>query len=129
MTDKFEYTYSAPTEDERAEIESIRNTYIQHDNYVDSDLKKLRKLDQNVKNPPLILALVVGIIGTLIFGLGITFATEWTNLAVGIPVGLFGAMIMTVNPFVHKVFLAHRKQKYGEKIIALSDKLLDDKKS
>jgi len=124
MDKKFEYTYSAPTEEERREIESIRLSYSPKK---ESDIDRLKSLDKRVKNPPLILALIIGILGILTFGLGITFSTEWENIAVGIPVCAVGAVIMGVSYPVYKAFLSSRKKKYAAEILALSDKLLNTK--
>lgn len=126
MDKKFEYTYSAATEEERGEIESIRSRYTPHEK-AEGGLERLRALDKKVKNPPLVLALTVGIAGTLIFGLGLTFATEWKNLAAGIALGVAGIAVTALNPFLYKKFLAHRKKKYGDEILALSAKLLQEK--
>lgn len=123
MDKKFEYTYSAITEDERGEIENIRSRYIPRENE-DGGVAKLRALDKKVKNPPLVLSLTLGVAGTLIFGLGLSFSMEWSNLYAGIPLSLVGAVIMALNPFIHKKFLAARKKKYGEEILNLSSELL-----
>lgn len=125
MDKKFEYTYTAATEEERGEIENIRSRYLPKKEK--SGLEKLRALDSRVKNPPLIFALSAGIAGALIFGLGMTFSTEWSNLYVGIPICTFGAVIMAVNPLIHKRLLESRKKKYGKEILELSEHLLQDK--
>lgn len=123
MDKKFEYNYSAPTEEERGEIENIRSRYVPVGK-AESGLARLRKLDGKVKNPPLILALIIGIAGTLIFGLGMTFSIEWGNVYAGIPLCLVGAVMIALNPFIHKKFLAARKKKYGDEILNLSAELL-----
>ena len=53
MGERFEYNYSAPTSEERQEIESIRNQYLPK-NEVEIKLETLKKLDNKVKNIPLI---------------------------------------------------------------------------
>lgn len=126
MDKKFEYIYSAISEEERGEIENIRSQYTtKKDN--ESGLERLRALDKKVKRPPLVLSLTAGIVGTLIFGAGLTFAIEWNNFYAGIPLSVVGAVIDTLNPFVYKKFLAARKKKYGEEILSLSAKLLQEK--
>lgn len=127
MSNKFEYNYSAPTEDERREIESIKEAYSPNVTKK-SGVERLRELDKKVKNPPLICVLTVGIIGLLIFGLGICCAIEWEKIAVGVILSVAGLAIMGVNPYIYRVFLARRKKKYSAQILALSDELLDGKK-
>lgn len=126
MSDKFEYNYSAPTEDERGEIMSIRKSYVPTHETPD-DLEKLRKLDKKVKNPPFVIALTLGVIGLFAFGLGITFAIEWGNIFVGVILGVVGLAAMILACPVYRVVFARRKKKYAQEILALSDKLLGNK--
>ncbi len=123
----FEYKYSAPTKQERKEIESIRNSYIpqsvQH-----SKLDRLRKLHARVKNVPLINSLTIGIIGILIFGLGLTMVLEWGIVLWGVVVGVVGCAIMGVAYPIHLRLEKFMKLKYSEEIIKISDELLNDEK-
>lgn len=128
MDKKFEYTYSAATEEERGEIENIRSRYIQREE-VESGLEKLRRLDRQVKNPPLICALALGIAGVLIFGLGLTFFLEWDNYAAGAVISVVGCALMAANPFIYKKFLSLKKKKFARAIVALSDELLGSDKN
>ena len=57
--EKFRYTYSAPTEDERGEIERIRDAY--RTDAGAEKLARLKKLDKRVKNSAVIAALTLGI--------------------------------------------------------------------
>jgi len=123
---EFEYTYSAPTEEERKEIENIRREYSACDK-ARSDIEMLKKLDFKVKNPPLVLALTLGICATLIFGLGLTFILEWEK-PFGSVIGAAGIILAAVNPFIYKAFLSARKNKYKEEILSLADKLLNENK-
>lgn len=128
MSKKFEYNYSAPTEEERREIEGIKSEYVPKDNSKKkSGVERLRELDNKVKTPPLVLGLTVGIVGLLIFGLGLCCAIEWKLYILGVIIGVIGAIIMGVNPFIHKKFLENRKKKYSAEILALSDELLNNR--
>ena len=79
----FKFTYIAPTIEEKREIESIRNSYIEK-NQTNTNLEKLRKLDHKVKGIPNVVSLAIGIGGTLLFGLGLTMILEWSMLVIGI---------------------------------------------
>ena len=57
--EKFNYTYSAPTETERKEIENIKKRYETPTG--ESKIERLRRLDAKVKNGANIAALAVGI--------------------------------------------------------------------
>ena len=76
MADKFNYTYTAPTESERREIEEIRRQYAA-DGQTDDKLKRLRRLDKLVNFPPRIAAGLTIAAGVLIFGAG--QAIRFTN--------------------------------------------------
>lgn len=94
MNEKFQYKYYAPTEEERNEINSIKNQYLPKDKAL-SKLGLLRKLDKRVKSIPTALALSCGIIGILLFGSGLTFFLEWIKWwFFGIPLSIIGIAMM-----------------------------------
>lgn len=124
---KFTFNYSAPTQDERREIEDIKRQYDGEKPQKDK-LTQLRELDARVKNPPMILGLCLGIIGILIFGTGLTMILEWSMLAWGIVVMLVGCIPMGLAYPMHRLLLKRNKQKYGEEIVKLSEELLNEKK-
>ena len=122
----FEFNYSAPSSEERKEIESIRNSYLAKSSSVDNKLETLRKLDSKVKNTPTMIALIIGIVGTLIFGLGMTMVLEW-NLAIwGVVVGTVGAVPISMAYPVFKLTHKKLKNKYSSQILKLSEELLGD---
>ena len=63
----FNYTYSAAR---NKEVESIRKKYIPHE---ESKLERLKKLDLRVQMAGTIESLCFGIVGALVFGLGMCF--------------------------------------------------------
>lgn len=123
---KFTYNYTAPTQDERREIEDIKRKYgspVKERN----KLEELRRLDGKVKNPPAILGLSLGIVGTLIFGVGLTMVLEWKLLIWGIIVMAIGCVpIATAYPAHNFLFEKNRKT-YGDEILKLSEELLNEK--
>ena len=121
---KFNYTYSAPTEQERREIESIRKQYTAASEK-DDKLVLLRRLNRSVTRPPVIISLIVGIIGTLILGVGMTMVLEWDILIWGAIVGVIGVAVAAVAFPIYKALLKHNKRKYGQQIIDLSNELLN----
>ena len=122
----FEYSYYAPTNKERKEIENIKNSYTQKKSNV-SKLNLLRKLDNKVKNIPIIISLIFGVVGTLIFGLGLTMILEWNLIAFGIIVCVVSLLPILSAYWVYKKTYISLKNKYSEEIIKLSDELLYDK--
>lgn len=125
MDKKFNYTYSAPTESERMEIESIKNQYIQKSPHEEKYIK-IKKLDNIVKNVPTCVSLIVSIAGLLVFGLGFTLILEWNKLILGIGICLVGVVLMIVAYPLYTKTLAILKHKYGEQIIKLSEELLNE---
>ena len=121
MNNRFTYAYSAPTPQEREEIKSIRDRYIKKEM---TDVEILRKMDKSVKTPPLIVSLILGIAGLMLFGTGLTMILEWNRFAGGIVVCCIGMLIMASAYPAHCFLFRRQKKKYSEKIIALSDKLL-----
>ncbi len=120
---KFTYSYSAPTETERMEIEDIKRRYA-GDVKQEDGFMRLKSLDKKVRRFPVIFAIIMGIVGCLIFGLGLTFVLEWGIWIWGVIISVVGAAVMAVTYPVHVALLNLNKRKYGEEIIKLSDSLL-----
>lgn len=123
----FEYKYSALTEEERAETEYIRSQYLEK-NEKEEKLDKLRSLDGKVKNIPTIFGLVLGIIGTLIFGLGIAMILEWNITIWGVVVGIIGLCVAGIAYFIYEYVRSYLINKYSEEIIDISNELLNEDK-
>ena len=123
---KFTYTYSAPTEEERREIDSIRQRYVKQERNEESKLERLRKLDGKVRNPATIIALVFGIVGLLTFGFGLTSVLEWNLWTEGIVLMIVGFIPVALAYPIHGLILARNRKKYGDEIIKLTDELLSD---
>ena len=126
MADKevFEYTYYAPTEKERREAEHIRRGYISG-KAVDK-LSRMRELDKKVKTPPMVWSLSLGVVGTLIFGGGLSFITVSNELIIGSVLGVVGLIPVALAYPVYKKILEKGKKKYGEEIVALADEILKE---
>lgn len=120
----FEFKYVATTNEEKKEIESIRNKYVKNDEKVNK-IQYLRKLDHKVNDTPFILSLSLGIIGILIFGLGLAMILEWNLLVWGIIVSTLGLIPMGLAYPVYLKVSNHLKNKYGDEIIKISDELLN----
>ncbi len=120
---EFNYTYTAPTECERREIEGIRKQYQAPEKSM-SKIERLRALDARVKNTANVIALVVGIVGTLIFGVGLCLVLEWSQIVWGIVVATIGAIPIALAYPLYTAVLKVGKKKYGEEILRLSEELL-----
>ena len=125
--DKFQYTYAAPTEEERREIESIRKDFLPPEKNADK-LARLRKLNDRVKNAAMITSLSMGVIGILLFGLGMSLCLVWENYVAGVIVAALGIAPMAAATPVYNAVLWRGKKKYGEEILRLSEELLHEHK-
>jgi len=123
----FEFKYVAPTSEERKEIESIRSNYITQTKSMDK-ITYLRRLNSRVKNIPAIVSLIVGVLGALIFGLGMTMVLEWSHVVWGVIVGAIGVIPMLISYPIYVRLINNLKSKYAEEIIKISDELLSDEK-
>ena len=124
-TKEFNYTYKAPTEEERREIESIKRQY-EEPKTEEGKLERLRKLNNYVNGQATALALVAGILGLLIFGLGLTMVLEWSLLIWGIVVMAVGVPPMAVAYPLYNKILKRNKERYGKEILRLSEELLSE---
>lgn len=125
-SDKFSYTYSAPTEEERREIEDIRSAYAPATESEDK-LTKIRTLNERATRPARIAALTLGIGGILLFGLGMSMTLAWELIAGGIVVAAIGMLATIVANPVRRALLNLGKRKYGAEILRLTDELLGEK--
>lgn len=121
------YSYSAPTEDERREVESIRKMYLDQERENDK-LTRLRKLNARVKNTAMCVSLSVGIVGLLLFGGGMSLTLMQGNYVWGIILSLTGIVPIAIAHPVYNALLKRGKKKYGEEILRLSGEILNEKK-
>ncbi len=124
---EFRYVYSAPTERERREIESIRAAYLP-DAERRSKTEQLRRLDARARRLPTAAALTTGIAGLLAFGGGMALTLELGQPVWGIVLSLLGAAVAAAAYPLHKLLLRRARKKYGARILVLCDELLPEAK-
>ncbi len=122
---KFSYTYSAPTEAERREIESIRRQYKSEPDS-ESKVERLRRLHSRVTGRATAVSLALGVVGLLVFGGGMAMVLEFGKLVLGIILAVIGLVPISIAFPVYNKILADGKKKYGEEILCLSDELLGE---
>ena len=126
MSNQFDFRYTAPNEEERKEIDSIRRQYCSQEQ-TETKMERLRRLDSIVKNTALIWSLCLGVIGALIFGLGLTMILEWNIWIWGIVLMAIGSIPMAIAYPVYKSVLKKYKNRDGDEILRLSEELLNEK--
>lgn len=117
----FEYTYSAERQEE---IENIRKKYMPKE---EDKLEQLKKMDRDVTKPGTIWSIVIGVLGCLLFGAGMSFAMVWAEslLVVGIILGILGMGVMGVAYPVYIKITAKERERIAPQILALSEELLN----
>lgn len=91
---------------------------------------ELIKLNKKVELPAYIFAYAFGIVASLILGLGMCLAMQVIGSGVGLMVagiiiGVIGIILVSVNYPIFLAIMKSRKKKYADKIIELSNELLN----
>ena len=119
--DGFAFTYSAK---QQKEIEKIKSKYVEKE---ESKMEKLIRLDKKAERPGTILSIVLGIIGSLIFGVGMCCTLVWNTsieiLIAGIVIGIFGMVIAGFAYPTYKKITKKERAKIADEIIVLSNEL------
>ena len=124
----FKYTYSAK---EQEEIKKIRQKYTVQE---EDGMTRLRKLDAKATNKATMMSLVLGIIGTLVMGTGMSLImTELASvlemnyigsLIIGIVAGVLGMILVALAYPVYKKVLKSEHEKIAPEILRLAEELL-----
>ena len=122
--ESFSYTYSASQQEE---IRQIRKKYLPRER---GGIEELRRLDAKVERKGLIVALGLGLTGTLLLGVGLCIVLMWeAHFALGVVVGVIGiagiALAYPANRYVNKT----EREKNAPRILELTEKLLHDSSS
>lgn len=126
--ESFNYTYSAA---QQQEIEKIRQKYLPKE--IDK-MEQLRRLDRSVYQKAQIWSLVLGIIGALTLGMGMSLAmSEFANilgtykdhaLLAGIIVGLIGMLLVALAYPTYNRILKKERNRILPEILRLTDELM-----
>lgn len=113
---KFSYTYSSDKQDE---IAKIREKYCPRE---ETTLEKVKRIDNAVTNKATMVSIIVGVISSLILGVGMCCCMVWTQFFVlGIFVGIIGLTGVGIAYPVYKRVLKKERAKVAEQILALTD--------
>ena len=119
--------------DQQFMAQRIRTQYMEKES---TELDSLRELDRKVKMPANIFSYVFGSIGAVVMGSGMslvmtdiaeTVGLGANPIALGIVIGIAGLAMALVNFPIHKLILNSRKKKFAGEIVALSDKIMNNK--
>ena len=126
----FSYTYSAG---EQAELKRIREKYTAPTETEDK-MARLRRLDASVTQRAQTIALIFGVLGALILGLGMSLCMtelgailgsyQSLSMAIGIIVGVLGGILASLAYPLYHVIVKTRRKKLAPEIIRLTEELL-----
>ena len=116
----FNFTYSAKQQEE---VKRIRQKY---ENKQEDKMEQLRSLDRKVTQKGTMTAIVVGVIGSLIMGVGMCCVLVWSGVwfVPGIIVGLLGMAILGVAYPLYIHITQKEREKYAPEILRLADELM-----
>ena len=121
----FEYNYSAA---QKQEVEAIRKKYLPKE---EDKMEQLRRLHYSATQKAQAASIALGVIGTLIFGLGLSLCLTdlsgflgGTAMFLGIPVGLVGLVLLALAYPVYNTVLRREREKIAPEILRLTEELL-----
>ena len=112
-------------------VQKIRTQYMEKDSS-EKELDMLRELDAEVKCPANVFGYVFGSIGAIVMGAGMSLVMTdigavigmENTMVIGIIIGVIGMIITIVNYPIYKKILASRREKYADRILKLSEKIM-----
>lgn len=121
----FKMTYSAK---QQAEIQAIRKKYAPQE---EDKMAKLRALDAGATNKATAVSVLVGVLGALVLGLGMSLVMTdfgaWLGtaaLACGIAVGVVGLCVLALAYPLYVRMLKRERERIAPEILRLSEELL-----
>ncbi|MBQ7795932.1 MAG: hypothetical protein IJ374_05165 [Lachnospiraceae bacterium] len=117
--ERFEYTYSA---EKQKEVERIRKKYLPEE---EDKMETLRKLDRSAEKPGQAIAIVMGTLGSLIFGIGMCCVMLWaeTLFVPGIVIGLIGMLIVSLAYPMYIRVTKKQRAKIADRVLELSKEI------
>lgn len=121
----FKMTYSAQQQEE---IQAIRKKYAPKE---EDKMAQLRALDAKVTNKAAMVSIIVGVIGALIMGIGMSLVMSDFGmplgdaaLPIGIVVGIAGIIFLSAAYPLYNRTLKKEREKVAAEIIRLTDDLM-----
>ena len=116
----FEYTYSAPQQEE---IKRIREKYLPKE---EDKMEQLRRLDQSAVQKGMMVSLIVGVIGALVLGLGMSCCMVWGGdlFIPGIIIGIVGLVGVSLAYPLYARITERERKKIAPEILRLTEELM-----
>ncbi len=116
----FQYTYSAGDQEE---IKKIRSKYLPKE---ENKMDQLRRLDEQVTQRATMYSLILGILGTLILGAGMSLCLLKSGMAfaLGILIGVIGMAVLGMAYPLYQRILKKEREKAAPEILRLTEELM-----
>ena len=116
----FNYTYSAKQQEE---IKKIREKYAAPQ---EDKMAQLRKLDNSVTSKATAVSLIIGILGTLLLGVGMSFTMVFEDVwfIPGIIIGIIGMGILSLAYPLYNRILKKERERIASEVLRLTDELM-----
>lgn len=116
----FQYTYSAK---EQEELKRIRSKYAPKE---ENKMDLLRRLDAQVYQKATMYAIIVGVIGALFLGTGMSCCMVWGGavFVLGIIVGVIGLAVVGLAYPLYNRTLNKERERIAPEILRLTDELM-----
>ena len=126
--ESFEFTYSAA---QQQEVENIRKKYLPKEENKEDKMAQLRRLDAIPTQKAQCWSLVLGVVGTLILGTGMSLILTELGAALGplamvlgIIVGLIGLVLVALAYPVYNRILHKERAKIAPEVLQLTEELM-----
>ena len=116
----FSYTYSA---EEQQELKRIREKYLPKE---ENKMEQIRSLDSKATGKATMIAIIIGVIGALLLGVGMCCTMVWQGkwFVPGILVGIIGIGIVAIAYPVYNKTLKTEREKIAPEVLRLTEELL-----
>ena len=116
----FQYTYSAK---EQEELKRIRSKYATKE---ENKMELLRRLDAQVTQKATMYSIIVGVIGALILGTGMSCCLVWGGavFVLGIIIGIIGLAVVGLAYPLYNHTLKKERERIAPEILRLTEELM-----
>lgn len=117
----FEYTYSAPRNDE---VRKIREKYLPRE---ETKMEQLRRLDESTTKKGMVCSLTLGIASALILGIGMCCTMVWNNFPFvpGVVIGGIGIIGMVLAYPLNVNLTKKERERLAPEILKLTSELMN----
>lgn len=118
--DSFQYTYSAG---EQEELKKIRDKYMPGE---ENKMETLRRLDAQTTRKGTMASMVIGVVGVLTMGLGMSCCMVWAGkwFVPGIVIGMIGIALVSLAYPVYTRLLKKERERLAPEILRLTDEMM-----